>query len=305
MDFRQMEYFVAVAEERSFTRAAERLHVTQSGLSSAIRSLERELGSPLFHRTTRTVRLSQAGLALLPKARDILDLAVAGRDAVAATSTGLQGSLRLGSEQCVAAVDVSHLLERFHRRHPGIDIVFEQAGSAELLERLREDQLDVAFVAASDSRRPSDGLRWHALAEGPLVLIGSPGHPLVVRPEVPWADLEGVTFVDFGHSWAGRALNERAFTAHGVSRRVQYTVNDVHTLLDLVRRDMGVALVPAPIARKPQAEGLAVAPMAEANGLTWRVSAVGRTSAAATTALNAFLELLSDRTTGARVPEDV
>ncbi|MFL1430883.1 MULTISPECIES: LysR family transcriptional regulator [unclassified Nocardiopsis] len=291
MELRQVEYFIAVAEERSFTRAAERTHVSQSGLSAAIRTLERELGSPLFHRTTRSVELSPAGFALLPKARGMLDLAAAGRDAVAATTTHLQGSLRLGSEQCLGVIDITELLARFHRRHPHVDIVFDQAGSTTLLERMRQGTLDVAFVATAGTHRPTDRLRWLPLAAEPLLLLCPPEHPLTEQEAVHWADLDGHRFIDLEPSWAAREINEDAFAAHGVQRRVGYTVNDIHTLIDLVRRGLGIALVPAPVARKPHAHGLPARPLADTADHPWRVSAVARTTDQVT---SAFLQNLPD-----------
>ncbi|PNG96043.1 hypothetical protein SMF913_12068 [Streptomyces malaysiensis] len=292
VELRQIEYFVAVAEESSFTRAAERSQVSQSGLSAAIRSLERELGSSLFHRTTRSVQLSRAGMALLPKAREMLRLATAGRDAVAATTAGLQGFLRLGAEQCLGVIDPPALLERFKRREPGIDIAFTQAGSAFLLRQLREEQLDIAFVARPESSRRGDDLHWIQLSQQGLVLLSAPATPLAHGDEVAWEDLEGLTFVDFEEGWGARELSDLAFAARGVNRRVQYTVNDVHTLLDMVRRGLGVALVPEPVSRKPQAEGLAVRRPAVAG--SWVVSIATRPALVASPHVAVFLELTAE-----------
>ena len=149
MDLRQMEYFVAVAEENQFTRAAEITRVSQSGLSAAIKSLEDELNTKLFTRTTRRVDLTPAGHALFPHARNLLAEANAGRDAVTATLGQLTGSLHVGAEQCLGAVNVPELLERFHSRHPEVEITFAQQGSADLLTQLRDGTLDLAFVAGT------------------------------------------------------------------------------------------------------------------------------------------------------------
>lgn len=107
--------------------------VSQSGLSAAIRGLERELGTVLFTRTTRHVEPTDAGHALLPYARELLSRASAGRDAVVRVTRELSGQLRVGAEQCLGVVDVPALLERFQRRYPQVTIHFSQAGSYDLL----------------------------------------------------------------------------------------------------------------------------------------------------------------------------
>src|SRR6478736_5704443 len=150
MEQRQLEYLVTLAEERHFTRAAERCRVSQSGLSAGIRRLEQELDAKLFERTTRSVEPTAAALALLPHAREILAQTAAGRDAVVRASHQLAGSLRIGAEQCLGALDVNLLLERFHRRHPAVDIQFVQAGSHQLVDHVAAGELDVAFVASAD-----------------------------------------------------------------------------------------------------------------------------------------------------------
>ena len=287
MDLRQMEYLVALADEQQFTRAAAASHVSQSGLSAAIRSLEEELGTTLFDRTTRRVVPTDAGLALLPHARTMLAQAAAARDAVVRASHELSGSLRVGSEQCLGMVDVNALLERVHLLYPLVELEFTQAGSHELAARVNEGTLDVAFVAGGGQ---VTRLRRHELGRRPIVLLVPPQHPLAGRDRVEWADLRDLDFVDFQESWAVRTINDEACAAHGVPRRVSAAVNDVHTLLDLVHRGLGIALVPQHVAAKPQASGLVTLQLPPDSTPEWVVSAITGAPAAASAPL--LLDLL-------------
>jgi DNA-binding transcriptional LysR family regulator len=294
MDLRQMEYLLAVAEERHFTRAAELAGITQSGLSAAIRSLEDELGTPLFTRTTRRVELTEAGLALVPYARRMLAQAVGARDAVVKATREVTGSLRIGAEQCLGFVDVAALLERFHRRYPRVETHFTQAGSQDLVGMTRSGDVDVAFVATA---KHLGALPHRTLGQESLVLLTPPEHPLAAdatRHEVPWPQLEGEDFIDFATSWGVRDLNDEALAAHGVQRHVRCTVNDVHTLLDLVTRGLGVAIVPRHIAAKPEAARLRVLDLPPTAGLAWTVSAVSSAWDRVEAPSARLLELLTD-----------
>ncbi|MEL5992450.1 LysR family transcriptional regulator [Microbacterium phosphatis] len=297
MDLRQMEYLLAVAEERHFTRAAELAGISQSGLSSAIRSLEEELGTPLFDRTTRRVELTEAGLALLPHARQLLAQAASARDAVVTASREVTGSLRIGAEQCLGFVDVVALLERFHRRHPRVETHFTQAGSRDLVALTRSGDIDVAFVATT---KHLGALPQRTLGEESLVLLAAPGHALAGgaanRQEVSWRALEGQDFIDFTASWGVRELNDDMLAAQGVSRRVRCTVNDVHTLLDLVARGLGIAIVPRHVAAKPQAAPLRKLALPKTPGLSWTVSVVSAARERVDAPATHLLELLTDAT---------
>ncbi|MGW9182462.1 LysR family transcriptional regulator [Agromyces sp. NPDC055661] len=287
MDLRQMEYLVALADEQQFTRAAAVCHVSQSGLSAAIRGLEEELGTTLFDRTTRRVVPTDAGLALLPHARTMLAQAAAARDAVVRATHELSGSLRVGAEQCLGMVDVNALLERVHLLYPLVELEFTQAGSHELAARVNEGTLDVAFVAGGGQ---VTRLRRHELGRRPIVLLVPPQHPLAGAERVEWADLRDLDFVDFQESWAVRTLNDEACATHGVPRRVSAAVNDVHTLLDLVHRGLGIALVPQHVAAKPQASGLVTLQLPPDATPEWVVSAITGAPAAASAPL--LLDLL-------------
>jgi DNA-binding transcriptional LysR family regulator len=291
MDLRQLEHFVAVADERHFTRAAERLFISQSGLSASVRALEKELGADLFIRNTRRVELTEAGRALLSESRRTLASVAAARDAVAAVQGLTRGSLGVGTEQCLGVVDVPAELARFHAAHPGVELQVRQSGSAALLEAVRAGELDVAFVA--EPPQAPEGVRLHRLATDRMVLLCLPDHPMAEHRRVSWPALAGETFVDFSPDWGSRQVTDRGFAAAGLTRRVASEVNDVHTLLDLVARGFGVAVVPVPISTKPQARRLCAVPLGPP-APEWNVAVAepqGRTSLAA----EAFLQPIRAR----------
>ncbi|MEU3418740.1 MULTISPECIES: LysR family transcriptional regulator [Streptomyces] len=243
MELRHLQHFVAVAEDQHFTRAAERLMVSQSGLSASIRALERELRAPLFVRTTRRVTLTEAGRALLVEAERILAQVRAAHEAVAAVQGVLRGTLALGTEQCIAGVHVARLLAAFRREHPDVEIRLRQAGSGALAEEVAAGRLDLAF--AYRTRADGDQLRSVSLTSEPMTVLCHPRHRLAATgtllcPE----DLAGEVFVDFHPDWGPRRATDTAFAAAGVRRTVALEVNDVHTLLDLVDENLGIAVVP-------------------------------------------------------------
>ncbi|MDX2847087.1 MULTISPECIES: LysR family transcriptional regulator [Streptomycetaceae] len=271
MELRHLEYFVAVAEEHHFTRAAERLMISQSGLSASVRALEQELGTPLFVRSTRSVELTAAGRALLDEACRTLASVRAAKEAVAAVQGLMRGVLTIGTEQCLAGVDVPALLARFRARHPGVEVRLRQAGSAALVQDITSGRLDVAFTALSGEA--PEGVRLRPITRAPMVLLCHPGHRLAGAETAGWADLGGEEFVDFHPDWGARGLTDRAFAANRVERRVALEVNDVHSLIDLVHHGLGIAVVPQPIARKEHAAGLRTVRLAGAEDHIWEVSA--------------------------------
>ncbi|MFE9765515.1 LysR family transcriptional regulator [Streptomyces sp. NPDC005808] len=248
MELRQLEYFVAVAEECHFTRAAKRMHVAQSGLSASIRSLERELGASLFLRSTRQVELTAAGRALLVEARRALSATDAAKDAVAAVQGLLRGSLAIGSLQCLHAVHLPSVLARFRASYPGVEIGLRQGASGELIDHVRAGRLDLAFVSRP-ARCPDDVL-VEPLAGEPIVLACALEHPYAGRAQVALAELRDEEFVDFHPDWGTRDLVDSLLAAADVERHVSLEVTDTHSLLDLVTCGLGVALVPQSFAVK-------------------------------------------------------
>jgi DNA-binding transcriptional LysR family regulator len=241
--------FVAVAEEGSFTRASDRLHVVQSTVSAGVRSLERELGVALFDRTTHRVELTDAGLALLPEARSTLAAAAAAREAVDQVRGGLRGTVVLGTMQAQAmrAINVPGLLSGFRAEHPEVEVKIRHAGgSTQMAAEVRDGRLDLAFVAVPGHRWT--GLELTPIAREPIKLGVPAGHPLATRS---WVDLETVsrlTLVDLPEGWGTRSSIDRAFAAAGVHRTVTYEVNDTASMIEFISRGMAVGMLPASFA---------------------------------------------------------
>jgi DNA-binding transcriptional LysR family regulator len=244
MELRQLSVFVAVAEEASFTRAADRLHMVQSAVSASVRALERELGAALFDRTTRRVELTDAGDALLPEARRVLADVDAAREAVDEVRGGLRGTLRLGTMQgqAMRPISVPRLVASFRAEHPGVDVqVSHVGGSVTMAEQVRAGLLDLAFVSLPDRRPP--GLTLTSLSSQRMQLACAPDHPLATRKEVDLAGVADEPFIEFPEGWGTRMSTDRAFAVAGVRRDIVYEVNDVASVIDFVSSGLAVALI--------------------------------------------------------------
>ncbi len=287
MELRHLQHFVAVAEDQHFTRAAERLMVSQSGLSASIRALERELQTPLFVRTTRRVTLTEAGRALLGEAERILAQVRAAYDAVSAVQGVVRGTLSLGTEQCIAGVDVAGLLATFRRRHPDVEIRLRQAGSEAIADEVAA-RLDLAFAVRT--RGDSDQLRSVPLNSEPMISLCHPSHPLAHAGAVTPQELGGESFVDFHPDWGPRRITDEVFAAASVRRTVALEVNDVHSLLDLVEEGLGVAVVPRHFAHKRAA--LTALPVKGTGEAVYETVAMLPPPQATSPAARALMELL-------------
>ncbi|XNR93433.1 LysR family transcriptional regulator [Streptomyces sp. R-74717] len=247
MDLRQMEVVVSVAETGGFTAAARRLHVVQSAVSSTVRALEREFGTPLFDRTTHRVSLTPAGEAFLPAARATLRAAELAREAVDAVQGQLRGRITVGTMQGVWA-GLHHALAALRAEHPGVVVQLRQAAVADIRQALREGTVDLAVVAFD--RQQQRGLTTRLLSREEMVLLASSRRLLGTTPngEVELAEAARSPLVDFSPGWAIRYAVDRAFRAAGVDRSTTFEVNDIVAAAELVRNDLGVCIMPKSIA---------------------------------------------------------
>lgn len=255
-----MRYVVAIAEEGSFTRAAERCYVVQSSLSHQVKALERELGVRLFARTSRRVELTAAGAAFLPAARASLDAADrAAAEAVAATGR-VRGTVTVGLIPTVTALDLPAALRGFRALHPDVRIRMRGGGSDELVAAIVAGEVDVAVLGLPGGTQPR-GVAHHVLARERHVAAVGPEHPLAQRKRIALADLADGAFVDFPAGSPGRAQSDLAFAAAGVRREVMFEAMDVRLILGLVSNALAVALLPPGVV--PDGAGVFTIPVAD------------------------------------------
>ncbi|WP_329139857.1 LysR family transcriptional regulator [Streptomyces sp. NBC_01476] len=245
MELRHLRHFVALAEERSFTRAAARELIVQSGLSTSVRALEKDVGTPLFIRGTRPVRLTVEGEALLPAARRALEAAEAARQAARDVHGVLAGRLVLGALQTSGhTLPFTSWLADFAVAHPGLDMSVRQLGALRMLDMVANGELDCALVSMPPGGGPPAGVHVVPILSESLALACSTGHPLAAAASVPLERLADERFVDTPPQWAIRNVIDDAFRTAGLSRRTVYEVNEWALVLDLVAAGAAVALVP-------------------------------------------------------------
>lgn len=271
METRLVEYFVAVAEELSFTKAAARVYSSQSTVSAGIRALERELGSSLFTRSTKSVELSSAGHALLPEARSVLDGLERMRGAVTGSGAELRGRVRVGIFTNLPGIDIPALVGGFRARHPLVDLQLtaSSTGSTGFADDVRAGRLDLALMGLP--RSDLGGLAVHDLLLTRFVAVVPVGHPFAEKASVRLSDLVGERFVDTPAGFGNRVVLDRALAAAGLRREVSTEAPDLGEIPRFVAAGLGVAVIPRLGAEVPGAVAVSLA-----DPLDWPLSAVTR-----------------------------
>ena len=240
---------MAIAEEQSFTRAAQRCFVVQSALSRQIKSLESELGVRLFARTSRKVEVTPAGEAFVKQARLCLQAAERAKASAAAAHGQIRGSLTIGVIPTVTAVDVAVVLGAFRRSYPEVGVHVRTGGSDEFLRRIAAGELDVGFLGLAEGVTPQ-GVQTQELSQERLVAVLAEGHRLAGQHRLRLKDLADEPFVDFPEGSSGREQSDLAFDRAKLRREVSLEVNTADLLTGLVRQGLGVALVAPSVARE-------------------------------------------------------
>ncbi|HTF48378.1 MAG TPA: LysR family transcriptional regulator [Pseudonocardia sp.] len=284
MELRQLEYFVAVADELSFSRGARRVHVVQSAVSTAVAKLERELNIVLLDRSKPRVGLTAAGAAFLAEARATLNAARRAKESVVGFHGQLSGSVDVGTMMSTGPIDLPEALGRFHRAHPLVTVRLRQnvSGSLGHLAAIADGSLDIAMVAVPG--KPPASVTLRLLAEEPLVFLCWPDHPLAGRDAVVLTQLAGEVLVRFASGWGIRDRIDRALADAGIDPVSPYEVADYATAAGLIHHRLGTTLIPRSAAvRFPELRAVPVTP-----ALTWQLSlatAAGRRLSPAVAAL--------------------
>jgi len=247
MELRQLEYLVAVAEEASFTRAAGRVRISQSGVSAQVRQLERELGAVLIDRSSRAARLTDAGAAALPHARAALGAAAALRESVDEVNGLVRGGLVVGMVTACTVTGLFEALAGFRRAHPGVALALVEDDSAALTARVRSGAADLALIGAA-GRLPADVGALPLVTER-LAVAAPPGHPVLAGPgPVPLERLAGHQVVCLPAGNGIRAALDKACAARGVTLDVTLEASAPGAVADLAARGLGVAVLSESIA---------------------------------------------------------
>ena len=275
MELRQLEYFVTVADERNFTRAAARLHVTQPGVSAQIRQLERELGQELLDRSGRVTRLTEAGEVVLPFARAALGAVAGARLAADELSGLLRGHVAVGMVSQSASLDIPELLAGFHRHHPAIEITLAENSSDQLTEGVRAGTYDLAFIGLGPD--PPRGLALQVVSDEPIVAAVSADSDLAGTGSATLAEIADRALISLPVGTGLRACVDAAYASAGLHPRVGFEASDPRMLARLAARGLGLAFMTEPAARA-YGDGLHVIaisdpPMRGGLALTWRAEA--------------------------------
>ena len=241
MELRQLEYFVAVAEEANFTRAAERVHISQSGVSAQIRALESELGAELFDRSGRVARLTAAGAAALPAARAALEAAASLRQAVDEITGVVRGKLVAGMITGCEVTPWFDALAAFHAGHPGVDIELREGNSDRLIAEVTAGEADIALVGIAGA--PPDGLGAEVIVSEGLAAVVPPDHQLAGRSSISLADLASYPLVCLPVGTGIRSVLDQACAAAGLRPVIALEASSPAAVADLGARGLGVAVL--------------------------------------------------------------
>jgi DNA-binding transcriptional LysR family regulator len=296
MELRHLRYFVAVAEELHFTRAALRLNIAQPPLSQQIRALEQELGVQLFARTRRSVALTDAGHALLERAREVLAVTRSLPGELQRVARGEVGQLRIGFSSTLPLTKVLRDVVADHRRsHPAVALHLREMHSLLQFDGLRRGELDVGLVRYNE--RAPEGIRLTLLRRDPLRLVVPAAHRFARRKSVAIAECRDEAFIGFpGDAGTGTGpLLQRLCAQAGFEPRIAQEAREATTQIGLVAAGLGIAVLPAPL-EAVRIEGVHYVPL-EGEGALLVMSAATR-SDEASERVQSFVRRVSALATG-------
>lgn len=290
MDLRHLRYFLAVAEEGHFGRAAERLHIVQSALSMQIKALEEEMGGALFVRTSRRVELTEAGGLLRAEAQRTLDQAAHAQRVVQRSLRGDMGTLRIGfAGNAVFSGRLMADVRTFRTAHPDAEVVLRECAPHLQVEAIQKGQLDLGYAPSHGGQAMDSSLVFDTIGTWPLVVAMPEDHPLADRHPLRVPMLRGESLVVYAAHGADEHMLAELRIALGRQPKVLRTDSTL-SVMAFVASGLGVALVPTPLMRlaipgliyrtlddaQPRADLLLISRTAETNGAVRAFLAVAR-----------------------------
>jgi DNA-binding transcriptional LysR family regulator len=264
MELRHLRYFVAVAEELHFTRAAERLHIGQPPLSQQIQALEAELGAQLFERSKRWVRLTEAGRLFLDDARRILALAEQAAATARRAQRGEAGELRIGFTFSTPFTPLfASVINRYRQRFPLVRLTLHEMATLPQIEAIGQRTLDLGFVRPPEVAI-ADGVTLSVLRQDPLLLVLPSAHPLAAQAQIAIRELAGQAFVMYPKD-AGTGIYPQIFRlcrAAGFVPHIAQEAGEASTIIGLVAAGCGISVLPASFDRI-RMDGVCYRPIAD------------------------------------------
>ena len=255
MDIRMIREFLVLAECGNFLEASERLFISQSSLSRHIKSLEEELGAPLFDRTTRRVALNRFGELFLPYAKELEQIRQAYTAALRSQLDAISGSILIGSIPMMTPYGITDLLAQFRREHKNIQLQLADGDSLELLKRLKNGALDLAFIR---SGLPDPKITGIPVAEDTLAAVLPVSHPLAARDSLALRQLRQEKLLLLSPDTLLYNICADACGAAGFAPKVEFTGRRERNLIDFVSKGMGIALLMKKAALTLLPEGLTI-----------------------------------------------
>src|SRR5215471_16505996 len=252
MDLLQLEHFLAVAEERTFTRAAERVGRTQPAISQSIKKLEEEVGAPLFARDVHEVSLTEAGRVLAEYARRMVGLRNEAMRQVAELTALRAGRLTIAAHETAAVYLLPAALRTYVKRFPNIKIGIYRSRLEEIPRQVMDREVDVGFVKEIPAFHE---LQWVEVHSDEMICIASPRHPLARRDAVSVKDVSSERFVLHHQCSATAEKILRLFEQHSTHCRVVAELWSFENIKEFVHQDVGLAIVPAITVRQELKDG--------------------------------------------------
>jgi LysR family transcriptional regulator, low CO2-responsive transcriptional regulator len=241
MNLQQLRTFRVVAQQRSYSRAAQLLYLSQPGVSLQVRALEQSIGMALFERFGRQLRLTEAGVALLEYADRILSLVDESQQALEELGNARRGIVRVAASTTAGIYIVPRALGGFHRQNPGVRLTLDVVNRFTVAERLLRDEVDVAVMGLIED---AHDLQVEPFLPNELVVIASPRHPLAQRKQIPVADLVGETLLLREQGSGTRTDIERMFANGQLVMRLGMELRSSGAIKQAVAADLGIAIIP-------------------------------------------------------------